>query len=397
MEEENDKQEFGSRSTQNEHLPESEITPESGIDGGMDQHDDVDDSERMKPDEEEGGGPIENMDIETPNEKDASVGISSTDNTSDDQLPSEISNLVDSKDGEVNCKEVDESCSDNLQQSTGITITEVKSGTILEGHDDKADDFNETLDHSQDRDLSDGNDANETMNNGETVDENNQDLAETPLVKESPFEKLANLGFVSKEEVEPDTKESALQKLVSRGAISITPAGGGSSMPSSSSSDKPLSITPSKPKYKAGPKSAMLKQKARQIKIDPGKSVNIEQDFNSLINFLSAGGVDKTMENSKNESLDIGLVGKDNSSIEKDKIEEKEESNNYLQEVDSANHEDGSKSMNCSSELSDDNCSITSNISKSDNKVEEGSAEILLSASPNVFYNKVQEFNRDMR
>lgn len=396
MEEENDKEELGSSpskdnvDTLNKQLPIVKITPERVIGESDDQHEDVDQSKTKHSEDEE--GPSEKMEIETQNDQ-PQTGMSSTEIIgNDDQLLSEISDLVDDKYSE-NCNETDESCLGDRDQSTGIASTVVNSGIITEENNDKTDDLNETPDQCQDRSILEGN-ANDCEEHDE-VGEDNQETVEKPLVKESPFEKLASLGYVSKGEVEPETKESALQKLVNRGAISITPASGVTSMKSSTSS-KTLSITPTKAKYKAGPKSAMIKQKAKQIKIDPGKSVDIEQDFNSLINFLSAGGVDKTIDNSKS---DVGSVGKDNSTIENDKIDEpvdsKIETNNHLQESDSTNH-DGSISISCGSELSDDGCSVASNISKSD-KVEEGSAEILLSASPNVFYNKVQEFNRDMR
>lgn len=248
--------------------------------------------------------------------------------------------------------------------------------------------------------------------NKSTVKENINDIKQLPAT-ESAFQKLANLGLIANENPNStvESKESVLQKLASRGAISITAPGGFSLPPSVS---KSVTIIPSQPKnYKPGPKS-MKKQEAKKIKIDPGKSMDIDKDFSSLINILSSGA-----ERDSDQSSEVGLIQDKHvknleSEIMSEKISDEVNTNLRLEqnicndqmdidaiedhsaapESDSESH-DGNKSGSQGSEERDESVIVTSY--KLKNVIEEGSAEILLSATKNVFYNKVQEFNRDMR
>lgn len=240
---------------------------------------------------------------------------------------------------------------------------------------------------------------------------------------ESALKKLASLGVIAEEKptnIVVESKESVLHKLASRSAISITSAGG-SLLPSST--NKSVTITPSQPKYKPGPKSAMMKQHAKKIKIDPGKSMDIDKDFSSLINILSTAterdsdelldlenqnAINSDMANVKyldksNAEVDVNLCTGVTKNICNDVSEDKtmdvleRVENDAVHESDSESH-DGNKSVSQGSDQAEEKDEIRSSVSyKLKNVIEEGSAEILLSTTKNVFYNKVQEFNRDMR
>lgn len=258
------------------------------------------------------------------------------------------------------------------------------------------------------------------------VEERNKDSKQMSAT-ESAFKKLASLGVIAEEKPASlilESKESVLHKLASRGAISIT-SSGGSLLPSSVT--KTVTITPSQPKYRPGPKSAMKKQQAKKIKIDPGKSMDIDKDFSSLINILSTGaeGVsdqpsDVDFQNKNVINSDVANVknlDKHNAEVDIDlRIEQNicndvsrpkdrtmnvvgldEVANYAVHESDSESH-DGNKSVSQGSDIAEERDeSLLSASLKLKNVIEEGSAEILLSATKNVFYNKVQEFNRDMR
>lgn len=257
--------------------------------------------------------------------------------------------------------------------------------------------------------------------NGSLFEVKNNDYKQMSAT-ESALKKLASLGVIAEEKptnIVLESKESVLHKLASRSAISITSAGG-SLLPSSTT--KSVTITPSQPKYKPGPKSAMMKQQAKKIKIDPGKSMDIDKDFSSLINILSTGterdsdelldlenqnAINSDMANKyldkSNAEVDINLctgITKDIcNDVSEDKTMEVPErvENDAVHESDSESH-DGNKSVSQGSDQAEEKDEIRSSVSyKLKNVIEEGSAEILLSTTKNVFYNKVQEFNRDMR
>lgn len=223
---------------------------------------------------------------------------------------------------------------------------------------------------------------------------------------ESAFQKLSNLGVIAAEKTIEESKESLLQKLASRGAISITPSSGGTGNSSSSS----LSIRSSAlPIQKSGTKSAVIKQKSKKIKIDPGKSSDIDKDFDSLINFLSANNTEKDESESnqlENDTSCTEILKPEVDNVSEPCLEQKKDELNgvvqetinndemVVHEMDTESH-DGSKISHSSDQAEDDE-QILITSSEPKNAVEEGSAEILLH-SKNVFYNKVQEFNRDMR
>lgn len=258
--------------------------------------------------------------------------------------------------------------------------------------------------------------------NGSLFEVKNNDYKQMSAT-ESALKKLATLGVIAEEKptnIVLESKESVLHKLASRSAISITSAGG-SLLPSSTI--KSVTITPSQPKYKPGPKSAMMKQQAKKIKIDPGKSMDIDKDFSSLINILSTATerdsdelldlenqktINSDMANVKhlvksNTEADVNLCTGITKNICNDVSEDKtmdvleRVENDAVHESDSESH-DGNKSVSQGSDQAEEKDEIRSSVSyKLKNVIEEGSAEILLSTTKNVFYNKVQEFNRDMR
>lgn len=263
--------------------------------------------------------------------------------------------------------------------------------------------------------------SNSPNQNGSLFEVKNNDYKQMSAT-ESALKKLASLGVIAEEKptnIVLESKESVLHKLASRSAISITSAGG-SLLPSSTI--KSVTITPSQPKYKPGPKSAMMKQQAKKIKIDPGKSMDIDKDFSSLINILSTGterdseelldlenqnAINSDMANKylvkSNAEVDINLCTGITKNICNDVSEDKtmevleRVENDAVHESDSESH-DGNKSVSQGSDQAEEKDEIRSSVSyKLKNVIEEGSAEILLSTTKNVFYNKVQEFNRDMR
>lgn len=262
--------------------------------------------------------------------------------------------------------------------------------------------------------------SNSHNQNGSVFEVKNNDNKQMSAT-ESALKKLASLGVIAEEKpTNIESKESVLHKLASRSAISITSAGG-SLLPSSTI--KSVTITPSQPKYKPGPKSAMMKQQAKKIKIDPGKSMDIDKDFSSLINILSTAternsdelldlgnqnAINSDMANVKyldksNAEVDINLCTGIKKNICDDVSEDKtmdvleRVENDAVHESDSESH-DGNKSVSQGSDQAEEKDAIMSSVSyKLKNVIEEGSAEILLSTTKNVFYNKVQEFNRDMR
>lgn len=263
--------------------------------------------------------------------------------------------------------------------------------------------------------------SNSPNQNGSLFEVKNNDYKQMSAT-ESALKKLASLGVIAEEKptnIVLESKESVLHKLASRSAISITSAGG-SLLPSSTI--KSVTITPSQPKYKPGPKSAMMKQQAKKIKIDPGKSMDIDKDFSSLINILSTGterdsdelldlenqnAINSDMANKyrdkSNAEVDINLCTGITKNICNDVSEDKtmevleRVENDVVHESDSESH-DGNKSVSQGSDQAEEKDEIRSSVSyKLKNVIEEGSAEILLSTTKNVFYNKVQEFNRDMR
>lgn len=261
--------------------------------------------------------------------------------------------------------------------------------------------------------------SNSHNQNGSLFEVKNNDYKQMSAT-ESALKKLASLGVIAEEKptnIVLESKESVLHKLASRSAISITSAGG-SLLPSSTI--KSVTITPSQPKYKPGPKSTMMKQQAKKIKIDPGKSMDIDKDFSSLINILSTGterdsdelldlenqnAINSVMANKyldkSNAEVDINLCTGITKDICNDVSEDK--TMEVLERVENdAVHEseshDGNKSVSQGSDQAEEKDEIRSSVSyKLKNVIEEGSAEILLSTTKNVFYNKVQEFNRDMR
>lgn len=264
--------------------------------------------------------------------------------------------------------------------------------------------------------------SNSPNQNGSLFEVKNNDYKQMSAT-ESALKKLASLGVIAEEKptnIVLESKESVLHKLASRSAISITSAGG-SLLPSSTI--KNVTITPSQPKYKPGPKSAMMKQQAKKIKIDPGKSMDIDKDFSSLINILSTAterdsdelldlenqnAINSDMANVKyldksnaegNINLYSGIKKNICNDISEDKTMDVLErvENDAVHESDSESH-DGNKSVSQGSDQAEEKDEIMSSVSyKLKNVIEEGSAEILLSSTKNVFYNKVQEFNRDMR
>lgn len=263
--------------------------------------------------------------------------------------------------------------------------------------------------------------SNSPNQNGSLFEVKNNDYKQMSAT-ESALKKLASLGVIAEEKptnIVLESKESVLHKLASRSAISITSAGG-SLLPSSTI--KSVTITPSQPKYKPGPKSAMMKQQAKKIKIDPGKSMDIDKDFSSLINILSTGTerdsdelLDLENQNAINSDMANKYLDKSNAEVDvnlctgitknicndvsEDKTMEVLErvENDAVHESDSESH-DGNKSVSQGSDQAEEKDEIRSSVSyKLKNVIEEGSAEILLSTTKNVFYNKVQEFNRDMR
>lgn len=264
--------------------------------------------------------------------------------------------------------------------------------------------------------------SNSPNQNGSLFEVKNNDYKQMSAT-ESALKKLASLGVIAEEKptnIVLESKESVLHKLASRSAISITSAGG-SLLPSSTI--KNVTITPSQPKYKPGPKSAMMKQQAKKIKIDPGKSMDIDKDFSSLINILSTAterdsdelldlenqnAINSDMANVKyldksNAEVNINLCSGIKKNICNDISEDKtmdvleRVENDAVHESDSESH-DGNKSVSQGSDQAEEKDEIMSSVSyKLKNVIEEGSAEILLSSTKNVFYNKVQEFNRDMR
>lgn len=262
--------------------------------------------------------------------------------------------------------------------------------------------------------------SNSPNQNGRLFEVKNNDYKQMSAT-ESALKKLASLGVIAEEKpTNIESKESVLHKLASRSAISITSAGG-SLLPSSTI--KSVTITPSQPKYKPGPKSAMMKQQAKKIKIDPGKSMDIDKDFSSLINILSTAterdsdelldlenqnAINSDMANVKylnksNAEVDVNLSTGVTKNICNDVSEDKtmdvleRVENDAVHESDSESH-DGNKSVSQGSDQAEEKDEIRSSVSyKLKNVIEEGSAEILLSTTKNVFYNKVQEFNRDMR
>lgn len=263
--------------------------------------------------------------------------------------------------------------------------------------------------------------SNSPNQNGSLFKVKNNDYKQMSAT-ESALKKLASLGVIAEEKpsnIVLESKESVLHKLASRSAISITSAGS-SLLPSSTI--KSVTITPSQPKYKPGPKSAMMKQQAKKIKIDPGKSMDIDKDFSSLINILSTGterdsdelldlenqnAINSDMANKyrdkSNAEVDVSLCTSITKNICNDVSEDKtmevleRVENDAVHESDSESH-DGNKSVSQGSDQAEEKDEIRSSVSyKLKNVIEEGSAEILLSTTKNVFYNKVQEFNRDMR
>lgn len=265
--------------------------------------------------------------------------------------------------------------------------------------------------------------SNSPNQNGSLFEVKNNDYKQMSAT-ESALKKLASLGVTAEEKptnIVLESKESVLHKLASRSAISITSAGG-SLLPSSTI--KSVTFTPSQPKYKPGPKSAMMKQQAKKIKIDPGKSMDIDKDFSSLINILSTGTerdsdelLDLENQNAINSDMANKYLDKSNAEVDinlctgrpitknicndvsEDKTMEVLErvENDAVHESDSESH-DGNKSVSQGSDQAEEKDEIRSSVSyKLKNVIEEGSAEILLSTTKNVFYNKVQEFNRDMR
>lgn len=263
--------------------------------------------------------------------------------------------------------------------------------------------------------------SNSPNQNGSLFEVKNNDYKQMSAT-ESALKKLASLGVIAEEKptnIVLESKESVLHKLASRSAISITSAGG-SLLPSSTI--KSVTITPSQPKYKPGPKSAMMKQQAKKIKIDPGKSMDIDKDFSSLINILSTGTerdsdelLDLEKQNAINSDMANKYLDKSNAEVDinlctgitknicndvsEDKTMEVLErvKNDAVHESDSESH-DGNKSVSQGSDQAEEKDEIRSSVSyKLKNVIKEGSAEILLSTTKNVFYNKVQEFNRDMR
>lgn len=264
--------------------------------------------------------------------------------------------------------------------------------------------------------------SNSPNQNGSLFEVKNNDYKQMSAT-ESALKKLASLGVIAEEKptnIVVESKESVLHKLASRSGISITSAGG-SLLPSSTI--KSVTITPSQPKYKPGPKSAMMKQQAKKIKIDPGKSMDIDKDFSSLINILSTAterdsdelldlenqnAINSDMANVKyldksNAEVDNNLCTGVTKNIRNDVSEDKtmdvleRVENDAVHESDSESH-DGNKSVSQGSDQAEEKDEIRSSVSyKLKNVIEEGSAEILLSTTKNVFYNKVQEFNRDMR
>lgn len=218
----------------------------------------------------------------------------------------------------------------------------------------------------------------------------------------SAFQRLASLGVITAEEPVEESKESLLQKLANRGSISITPSSGGALTSSSSTS-----VKPTLPKQRPGPKSPVIKQKSKKIKIDPDKSSDIDEEFDSLISFLSAKNNSEELTESNttlpttNDSENIHVQSK-SENVSESHPEPKEDEENGVEEItnnDDAVHEmdteshDESKISLSSDQTEDDERMLTS---QPKNDVEEGSAEILI-LPKNVFYNKVQEFNRDMR
>lgn len=208
---------------------------------------------------------------------------------------------------------------------------------------------------------------------------------------------LAIVTNIADQEPVEESKESLLQKLTSRGSISIVPSGVG--LPTQS-----LTVVPALLKPKIAAKSVMVKQqKCKKIKIDPGNSMDIDKDFDSLISALSAGNnleekhckltptetvQDMAMVQSNLDVLDEVLNTTETSTEQsKDVLNGVEEGTvKHLEET------KGDQSLN----ISEDNQEIIPIPSPQSKNVEEGSAEILMN-SKSVFYNKVQEFNRDMR
>uniref|UniRef100_A0A1B6IPS7 tRNA (guanine(26)-N(2))-dimethyltransferase n=1 Tax=Homalodisca liturata TaxID=320908 RepID=A0A1B6IPS7_9HEMI len=311
--------------------------------------------------------------------------------------------------------------------------TEVEDGDGIKNSDEYMEDEREGISPTMDRSSCVGNSTEQSQEVEDNekdkigIDEKCLPVPSTPeigeeinkttkvsKVTESAFQKLASLGVITEEKPFVDTKENVLKKLASRSGISITPAGGASSSLNSS-----ILITRTKPKHKPGPKSAMLKQKAKKIKIDLTKeSTDIDKDFNSLISFLSTAAkaeeisdqLDTVPKHSSNTEIDDAddievdpnlnindsCVNQDQNESSGREVNVSVVDNQSLQDMDGESH-DESKSFSHSSEHPDDSDDkITTTISKVKNVIEEGSAEILLSATKNVFYNKVQEFNRDM-
>lgn len=346
----------------------------------------------------------------------------------EDKLLLEMSEFVDAKcdgDVEMSCDlGNDKSCSNNVSNKYSANIIESTSKTLLskenivcsENVDDELEVDNVTNVESTG--------SNRPNQNGSLVEVKNNDNRQMSAT-ESALKKLASLGVIAAEKPSSlilESEESALHKLASRGAISITSAGG-SLLPSSVT--KTVTITPPQPKYRPGPKSVKMKQQAKKIKIDPGKSMDIDKDFSSLINILSTGAErdsdqpsDEDLQNQNVINLDMANVkslDESNAEVDINLCIEKKKCNNVskdrtmdvigldgvendaLHESDSESH-DGNKSVSQGSDHTEERDeNVLSASYKLKNVIEEGSAEILLSSTKNVFYNKVQEFNRDMR
>ncbi|XP_054283171.1 tRNA (guanine(26)-N(2))-dimethyltransferase-like isoform X1 [Macrosteles quadrilineatus] len=347
----------------------------------------------------------------------------------DDNLLSEISKLVDQQHGDSDSQIVSESdCQDNnVEKDDAIDM----ESNIDEVNNDVEGNSEGKLDSAPQDKV------------GNTL------TSEIKKPKESAVQRLASLGLIPEEKPVVEDKETILKKLASRGGISIVPAGSRPSPSSSPVSVKPVSSnvsptkqvtsktgsvkpsltlkppvagksqnisnpsvsipTPVKPIYKPGPKSAKKK-----IKIDPGNSLDIEKDFNSLINILSTGAdVSSTSVTSSTGTTEEKSVSGEivSEKVNESKLESQLEMNEASNQSTNDGHVSGmdvdtndDKTFESETESHDDSkldqCSETDEKDPSKNKnknvIEEGSAEILLIADKNVFYNKVQEFNRDM-
>lgn len=348
----------------------------------------------------------------------------------EDKLLLEMSEFVDAKcdrNVEMSCDlGNDKSCSNNVSNKYSVNITESTSkSTISEENIECSEKVDDELEVDNVTNV-ESTGSNRPNQNGSLVEVKNNDNRQTSAT-ESALKKLASLGVIAAEKPSSlilESEESALHKLASRGAISIT-SSGGSLLPSSVTKTVRPTITPSQPKYRPGPKSAMMKQQAKKIKIDPGKSMDIDKDFSSLINILSTGGErdsdqpsDEDLQNQNvinigmanvksldksNAEVDINVCIEKNicNDVSKDRTMDvvglDGVENDAVHESDSESH-DGNKSVSQGSDHTEERDESVSSASyKLKNVIEEGSAEILLSTTKNVFYNKVQEFNRDMR